>query len=183
MENGSAGQRTNSHSKKIADEVMRAMEKESSVIVQVEDFIKRIHDGDLVVTDEAKTLTLNLQVDKVMGIRSMKCLGTLADLLGKAMACYQFHRDDKSVFSVIRTESAYDLLNLIERARAYNVIKEVNVTNKLTECQEQNQRLKDNQQKLETEILRLKRENEELHKALDLFGGRSDVAGDDATNE
>jgi cell shape-determining protein MreC len=74
-----------------------------------------------------------------------------------------------------RLASAYELLDIIEKARTHGVVKEINLTSKLKECQEQYEQLKERANKLEMEITRLKVQNEQLHKALDLFGGRSSV--------
>lgn len=151
------------------------MNKQSRVIAEVEDFIKRVHDGDLVISPKAAQMVMILPTGKkrLLGLTS-KRKRNLADLLGWAMAAYQFRKDVDSLPSQLQI--AYELLDMIERARAYGVIIEKNLTNKLKGCLEQNKRLKDKQQKLETELLKLTKENVELHKALDTFGGRSNVS-------
>jgi len=150
------------------------MNKQSRVIAEVEDFIKRVHDGDLVISPKAAQMVMILPTGKkrLLGLTS-KRKRNLADLLGWAMAAYQFRKDVDSLPSQLQI--AYEFLDMIERARAYGVIIEQNLTNKLKGCVEQNKRLKDNQQKLGTQISKLKKENKELHKALGRFGDRSEV--------
>jgi len=96
------------------------------------------------------------------------------DLLGWAIAAYQYDVDSCSPEHVY--DIACQLLDYIERGRTHGIIKDnIRLTDRFKECQEQNQRLKDNQQKLEREILELELENKNLHDALSKFEVRSDV--------
>jgi hypothetical protein len=144
------------------------MESKSCVIAEVENFIKGFHEGDYVISPDARKIEI---IDTEQGGKSH----TVADRLGYAIAKYQCEKDinPSGVLAI-----AYQLLDYIERARTHGIIIPQNLSNSLKECQEQNQRLKDNQQKLEMETMRLRVENEELHKALDKFGDRSSVAED-----
>jgi len=166
------------------------MEKQSSVVIaEVEDFIKRVHNGDLVITPKANKLFLTIPAGKnVLGLPSKRKY-TLADLLGWAMAAYQLHKDFSPPSSIVHERwvdsklkvTAYEFLDYIERARACGVIKELNITNKLKTCQEQNNQLKERIDKLESECQRLKKLNQVLHETLGKFG-RSGNIGDVKNN-
>jgi len=73
---------------------MELMKEQSIVIGQVEDFIKRIHDGDKVITPEAQKTILTMAVggEDTFG-RPKKEPHSLAILLGSAMSCYQSVKD------------------------------------------------------------------------------------------
>jgi len=147
------------------------MERQSSVITEVENFIKRFHDGDSVVTPEAKKLVITFPSKKgILGLES-KEQRYYADLLGWAIAAYQLHKDEAN--SEGRLMMAYQLLDYIERGRTHGVIKDnVKLIDKLKECQEENRELKETKIQLEAEILRQKGEIQELHKLVDQLGGK-----------
>jgi len=96
--------------------------------------------------------------------------GNLAQFLLNAMDNYLITKDKPDANS----EWACKLFALITQAYGAKVI-DTGDAGKLKNCAEENQRLRDVQVKLEAEILRLKSENDELHKILDVFGAESDV--------
>lgn len=68
---------------------------------------------------------------------------------------------------------------IIAQARGANLILESQtVLNKLKITEEENKRLKDNQQKLEEQVLKLKNENQEFHKALNGMGFKTISTGE-----
>jgi len=147
--------------------------KHANIFAEVEDFLKRFHDGETVVSPQAKKLTMMIPTGAVPGVTSTQ-KRMFADMLGWLIGAYQLHKDDLDQEK--RLDYAYALLDYIERGRTFGLIKDLNLANKLKECQEQNARLKESAEKLERKILGLERENEELHEVLDQFGGRSVVA-------
>lgn len=163
----------NNKRRKSDDSTQTKVNDSPTVLAQVEDFIKHFHDGDIFIAPEATTLQIEIPAGAMMGFTSYETR-SYADMLGWLIGVYQLWKDDPTQVGRKR-ECAYHMLDFIERGRVYGIIKNLNLTNKIKECQEQNQRLKDNQQKLEEKILELERNNQELHKALDVFGGRSDA--------
>jgi len=151
----------------------------TSVFDEVEDFVKRFHDGDIIITPKAKTLQLEIPSKTLMEDGAYE-IRTYTDMLGWAIAAYQYYRDTPELGRQL--ECAYHLLDLIERGRAYGVIKNLNLTNKLKEYQEQNSQLKEEKDKLQKENQRLKQLNEELHKTLSKFGKAGNI-GDVSIDE
>lgn len=157
------------------------MNRQDTVIIEVEDFIKKFHDGEIAIAPEAQNLQVARRIKGKLGVSSEN-LGNLADLLGKAIARYEAFKDTPTVF--LKMDAALDLLDLIERARTLRVIVPQNLTNKLKECQEQNNQLKEEKDKLEKVCQKLKEENRELHRTLDHFGERGNISEvKDSTDE
>jgi peptidoglycan hydrolase CwlO-like protein len=94
--------------------------------------------------------------------------------MGKAIARYKSFRDSSAFF--LKADAAYDLLDWIERGKALGLIIPQNVMAKLKECQDENNELKEEKDKLEKECQRLKQENIELHRTLDHFGERGNIS-------
>lgn len=152
------------------------MKKPSLVIPEVDDFIKRVDNGDLIITPEAREIMLTIPAGKNPWGVSIKEKHSLAELLSCAIGNYQVIKDSVRDVHSTRTnpllrqaldsrliESSDELLCYIKRARIYGVIEDRNLTNKLKECQEQNQRLKE-------KVDKLGKENQKLHEALQKFG-------------
>lgn len=170
MENGREEQRENGHSQETKRKVSKALEKPSTVINEVEDFIRRFHDGDSVVTSNAQKMIYTIPKESKLGLTSTR-QKSYADLLGWAIAAYQFHKDTSTDHE--RLLMAYELLDEIERGRTHGVIKDnIKQVEKFKYCQDENKQLKETKIQLEAEILKLKEENEELHKALENLGGK-----------
>jgi regulator of replication initiation timing len=123
--------------------------------------------------------------------RPKKELISLTDLIGNEIVTYQSTKDSLSQsykglpkYQVILLRSTlkrrlYDiacrLSKHIELARTNGLIKNVGLTNRIKELEEENERLKVENDKLQTECKRLNDLNEALHKTLDRFGQRSDT--------
>jgi predicted nuclease with TOPRIM domain len=172
------------------------MEKTNTIISQVEEFIKGIHEGDIVLTPDAKTIIEHIKKGKDLLGRPVTEDISLAEQLGRDMYSYQTFTNDLAIFESdleklsptsipsyliekIRhefkcrlDETSKDLLMHIEIARTHGVVKEQKLSNKIEELQEQNTKLKEENDKIQKECKRLKEINEELHKALNKFGQR-----------
>jgi len=161
------------------------MKKQSLVISRVENFIRRIHDGDLVITPKAK----NIKLEKVVAqgyLGAKKEQGTLATLMGNCMFEYQSFKD-LSATSSYKDDighrlginrrldtAARELLECIELGYSHGVFKEQKLTSQIKEYQEQNLQLREKVDKLE-------KENQKLHETLKKFGKAGFVG--DVTND
>ena len=98
------------------------MERRSVVIAEVEDFIKRFTNRELVLLPEAKTMIVTFsEGEKDFWGRPKKSKGYLNDLLGHAIAEYQLNKD---ITPQMRLGSAYLVFDMIQRAHAYGVIRD-----------------------------------------------------------
>jgi hypothetical protein len=151
------------------------MDKEKKAITEVEDFIKSLHDGDIVILPEAKKLVFNEVIGKTTLGRPKKVRKSLADALAYAMAVYQAYRDVYPPSLVI--QKAYECLDLIERCRTHGVIKNQNLTDKLKRLKRVNEQLEQQISSLRELNKRLAKENKELKIFANSFGGKrfSDV--------
>ena len=165
MENGNSKRRE-------SDSRKQTKMSNSAVLDEVEDFIKRFHSGDILITPQAKTIQLEIPPKALMGAESYE-IRTYTDMLGWAIGAYQYYKDRPELGRQL--DCAYHLLDFIERGRTHGVIKNLNLTIKLKECQKENKRLKERAVKLQMKIESLKTQNAELHKALNLFAGETDV--------
>jgi hypothetical protein len=126
------------------------MDEQNCVIAEVKDFIKQFHDGDLIITPEDRNFEMTYPEKSALGLTSAY-RKNFADSLGWAIAAYQLQKD---VSPKTGLEIAYELLDLVEQARAFGIIKPQKLTNQLKECQEQNQHPKERVDKLEKEVLK-----------------------------
>jgi len=150
--------------------VNKTLEKQSTVINEVEEFIKRFHNGDSVVTPDAKNLIFTIPKESKLGITST-VQRNYADVLGWAIATYQFRKDTSSYHDQLLI--AYEVLDDIERGRTQGVIKDnIRLADRFKDCQDENKQLKETKIQLEAEILKLKRDKEELDKLVDELGGK-----------
>jgi hypothetical protein len=138
------------------------------VIIEVEDFIKKLHDGEIAIAPKAQDLQMTQRIKGTLGVSSEN-LGTLADLLGKKIARYEAFKDGSTIS--FKMDAALELLDLIERARTLGVIVPQNLTKILEECQDENKELKETKDQLEKENLQLRQENEKLHRLVKNLGG------------
>ena len=97
------------------------MERPSVVIAEVEDFIKHYDSGELVLTLEAKKMTFIEDLGRNFLGLPKKRKRPFPDCLAHAMTAYKL---DKDIKPRSRLESAYDLLDLIQRGRAYGIIRD-----------------------------------------------------------
>jgi len=131
----------------------------------LDDFVDHYYNGDYVMDMTAFGVRCGNQGQEA----------TLGHFLSMALTNYVATKSDKTPER--QNPCAVDLLTWVTHARGLGLIKDSkSALTKLKTVEMENERLKDNQQKLEVEILKLKQEIEELHNALDTFGGRSDVA-------
>lgn len=97
------------------------MEKQSVVITEVEDFIKRYHSGDLILTPEATKMVMIVPHGKNILRMTRKVHRNFPDSLAHMIATYQLDKDHNPRDQVI---IAYDLLDVIERGRAWGIIRD-----------------------------------------------------------
>jgi hypothetical protein len=145
------------------------IERSSIVVEQVDNFIQQLHNGDIALSLKAQNLKLKITKKGALGLKTEKDVGSLADLLGKAIAKYQLLID---ISPETQATTAYELLDLIERARTHGVIISKNLTKKLDKCRQENSQLKEENDKLKEENIRLTQLNESLHETLDKLGAR-----------
>jgi hypothetical protein len=137
------------------------LERLSVVVAEVEDFIKRFTSGELVLLPEAKTMIVTATEGKNFLGRPKKITRNFNDLLGHAIAEYQLQKD---VNPRIRLDSAYTVLDLIQRAHAYGVIRD---TKQQAMAYEQEiERLKEQLHACRTLNNKLTQENKTLHNLL-----------------
>jgi hypothetical protein len=175
------------------------MKKHDALLSQVEDFIKRIHNGDLIITPEAQKITLTIVVGKDSLGRPNKEQHSLADLLGSAMFMYQSLKSIAIPRSMLksnpmiqltvnsrREDVALDLQKYIELAYTHSVIKETGLAGKFEKLQQENEQLKEqnsNLKNLNTELAqqndKLIKENKRLHAFAppDARKGKSEFGG------
>lgn len=130
--------------------------KESEIIEEVEIFIKRLHDLEQVIDPRADELRY---VDKETG----KDMGTLSEFLDKTITLYQFHKD-KPETRLLWAKLVYKIMI---KAFTVGVIKSGDgIRQKISECEEENARLKDELKKLSIGYIQLEHRYNEL-KQLD----------------
>jgi len=152
---------------------------QSEAITQVEAFIKQLHDGDVIIDRKAQQLIISIpKKSSFWSSGSREDIGSLADLLGKALAKYQTFKSLSPEMLVIKERAAAELLDYIERARTHGVIIHQKLTSELNKTQEENIQLKEDIDKLRRENLRLQRLVEALHQTMDRIGLRRDTGED-----
>ena len=152
-------------------------EEKSTVIAEVDDFIKHLDNGDLSIAPKASEIVVTFSTMKKSLGQTIKKEHSLAEAIAHDITSYQvlkdcicrsqkFGKSDPMLNVTLDSrliDLAYALLGHIKRARVYGVIEDRNITDKLKESQEQNQRLKEKVDKLE-------KENQKLHDQLKRFG-------------
>jgi hypothetical protein len=98
------------------------MEKQSVVITEVEDFIKRWTSGELIFTLETQNMTITYEIGKNFLGMTKKHTVNLPNNIGYAVATYQLQKDLGNPRA--RLERAYEVLALIQKARAFNLIRD-----------------------------------------------------------
>lgn len=93
----------------------------SVVIAEVEDFVKRFSSGELILAPEAKDYSDIQTIGKNFLGRPKIVKTKLPSALGYYIATYQFQTD---INPRARLETAYELLAMIQRARAFGIIKD-----------------------------------------------------------
>jgi len=130
-------------------------------VKRVDDFAKHYFNGDYVVdTDRAFKIPYSIDGQTT----------SLGHYLTFLLTEYE---TSKTKTFQDRYWSGFWLFQLITHAFAVNVIKMGDgLITKLKNCEIQNRQLKETKEKLEQRILELESDNEELQRALDIFGER-----------
>jgi hypothetical protein len=176
-----------------------------AIYEKVETFVKQIHEKDVILKPEAKTLIIERTMGKDFWGRTVKKAYSLADIIGEQIAQYikinnamvgtvAFYskKENKpdSIFSDSFT-TALDIMNglkkrrddvvialfdNIERAQINNLIDEIGLGKKLKAFEEENEELKKKNATLQKLNDRLARENTRLHRLLpDAMEDKSEV--------
>lgn len=134
---------------------------EPSYVKKVDDFVERYYNGDYVL-DVPRAFSIPFGVE-----------GQISDIGHWMSFLLTEYEISKTKTLQDKYWVAYWLFQLITHAFAVNVIKKGDgVITKLKNCAEEIRQLKETKEKLEHRILELERDNEELQRALDIFGER-----------
>ncbi len=159
------------------------MERQSVVIIEVEDFIRRWDAKELVFTPEAKTLTSEFYDGKNFWRRPKKHYVNFPNEIGQAIAEYKWYKDFQNPALAFKT--AFQILAMVQKAYAFGVIKEttqqtrdfeheiLQLKEELEQCKEQGDRLRNLNGKLTFE-------NKRLHNLVpDAQRGKKEIGGTD----
>lgn len=177
------------------------MPKTDDLVIEAEDIVKRIRNGNLVLLPKARTIFITKTLGRDALGRVVKEEYSLADVIGeevsnflkaKSIRCTKSEVPFLQDYEITILRSKKDLrlhdiscklIEYIEQARTNGVVEDRNLTEKLEEYEEKNLRLEEENDKLQKECQRLKELNEALHKSLDRFGDRtSNVEKNDKPN-
>lgn len=140
----------------------------SETIQKVENFIQRLHNGEIIITPEARNIRYGPIYQSAITPLFQRITKSLADHLSSTIWGYEQRKNDEQ-----RNALASHCLMWIDRAYAHGVVRESEaLIDKLGKCEEQNTQLKERIDKLEKECQRLRQLNEALHETLDKFGKR-----------
>jgi cell division protein FtsB len=140
----------------------------SETIQKVENFIQRLHNGEIIITPEARNIRYGPIRQYGLTPIFQRITKSLADYLSSTIWEYEQRKNDKQ-----KNTLASHCLMWIDRAYAHGVVRESEaLIDKLGKCEEQNTQLKERIDKLEKECQRLRQLNEALHETLDKFGKR-----------
>ena len=144
------------------------MEIKFVVIDEVEDFIKRFTARELVLLPQAQTMLVTFsEGEKDLSGRLKNKKGYLNDLLGHAIAEYQRCKD----FALPnRYDSAFAVFELIQRAHAYGVIRDVK--QQTIAYEQEIERLKKQLDDCMTLNQKMALENKRLHNLVPNFDSR-----------
>jgi hypothetical protein len=153
-------------------------ERQSDIIAKVENFIRRVHDRDYIITEKAHTIIFSEPKDSTSMFGSRKEVGNLADLLAKSMSLYQVTKEvDKESTSIELFKAAAECLSWINEAFSWNIVKESEgLVNKLKKCEEKNSQLEKDIQELTTEYIGLQGKYAELDKLVQRFSPAKPVS-------
>jgi len=135
------------------------MEKQSVVIAEVEDFIKRWNSGELIFTPETRKMTITSEEGKnFLGLIKKRTV-ELPNEIGYSIATYQLHKDLKNPRAML--DMAYGVLALILKARAFGLIRDSK--QQARDYEQEIERLKEQIDNLKTLNDKLTEENKRLH--------------------
>ncbi len=155
------------------------MEKQSVVIAEVEDFIKRWKSGELILTPEIRNATVTSEEGKNFLGMTKKRTVNLPNEIGYAVATYQLQKDLKNPRETLQI--AYEVLALIQRARAFGFISDPKQQAK--EYEQEIERLKKQVDNLKTLNEKLTIENKRLHNLLPNKPNKTKGKGDTEIGE
>jgi hypothetical protein len=119
----------------------------------------------LFLSPEARKMTWTAEIGKIFLGRPKKMQRCLPDIIGCAIAVYQHNKD---VSPRLRFESASELLDLIQRARAFRVIR--NPKQQARAYEQEIEQLKEQINSLTDLNKKLALENKRLHNLVDNRG-------------
>lgn len=137
------------------------MSKNSVILTEVEEFIRRWNNGELALTDIAKDMIVtykNFQEKNLWG-KPKTFHKPLPDYLGWGISTYQYAREVGYFGNIYQT--AYELLDTIQRARAYGAI--VDAKQQVSDYQSEIKQLKEQVNSLMKLNDKLAQENKVLH--------------------
>jgi len=136
------------------------MTEDTRLFSDVEDFVKRWNEGEIILSPKANTMVITFfDEEKNFWGKPKPHKKKLPDYLGWAIAAYQanFNSDSpRVIFS-----RAYELLDTIQRARAFGLI--LDTKTKVADYEKQIENLKEQNAKLRELNSKLALENKRLH--------------------
>ncbi len=142
----------------------RRLMPKGAIIDEAEKFIDQWSKGDIVIIAErVKTLTYTYVDGKDIFRRAKKHTTSFPNELGFKIATYQFQKDFGSDRELV--ESAFDLTALVQKARAYEAIKDKNQQQK--DYEQEIERLKQRLDSLQKLNDKLVIDNKRLHNIVD----------------
>jgi hypothetical protein len=137
------------------------------VTEKIDEFAEHLYNGDITISLDAWKVPFSFNYQK----------GSLGTFLTTSVSNYLTSKGNRDP---VQIAAACDIaLVCITHARATGlIIENPSLLGKLKVAEEENKRLKDNQQKLEEQNIKLKKENQELHKALNDMGFKSVFNGE-----
>jgi hypothetical protein len=137
------------------------MSRNSIIISEVEEFITRFKNEELVLSPESKTMTATFDEGKNWLGKPKRVTKPYCDVLGMVIARYQFQKD---LDSYNQFTEAYRLLDLIQRARAFGIVRDAK--KQAIQYEQQIEQLKEQLANLRTLNAKLVEENKYLHNLL-----------------
>jgi hypothetical protein len=139
------------------------MEK-NVIIAEVDDFVRRFSSGELILVPEARKMIWQGTFGEKNFLGRPKLLKKpLPDMLGYCIAIYQLAQTSNGSHLVL--EKAYELLDLVQRIRAYGFIR--NPQQQARNYEEEIEQLKERVNSLAELNKRLVLENKRLHNLVD----------------
>jgi hypothetical protein len=173
MENGNNKQPTSSSG---AEDFLRSQEhllrqlreqnrRPEVVISEVEEFLKAYKSGEEIITQEAQNLTATTTDYKKGWFGRQKKIvesHNFCDAIGEAIAQYQLA---KELNYQLKWEKAYALLDLIQRARVFGVLR--NLKQQQRHSEEETLRLREELDNLKRQYDEVIEENKIMHNVVD----------------
>jgi hypothetical protein len=134
------------------------------IIEEAEKFVDQWTKGDVIVIYErVKTLTYTYTDGKNFWGKAKTHITTFGNELGYKIATFQFDKDFGSNSQFV--QSAFELMQLVQKGRAYEAIKDKNQQQK--DYEQEIERLKERLESSQKLIDRLVMDNKRLHNLVD----------------